>query len=239
VPGEPAFYYDLEPAKFNNIEVGGWGAFLDNKIYIDLVVYQMTGHKELLSVRQQDNSTDYQSAGRTLHRGVEYGFTYKPNIEWLVRFGGTNAIHRFEEFDLSTRSADAVKNVNGNEMPQSPHWIANSEVTYKPKYIQGFRLSLEWQRIASWYQDQVNKIKYDDAGFLGLKGVSYLNIRAGYEWRGIEVFANVLNLTNELYANSATRGNGSKDRTTFTPAAPRTFVLGMQYTLNRANKTKS
>lgn len=237
--GEPAFYYDLEPAKFNNIEVGGWGAFLNNKIYVDLAVYQMTGHKELLSVRQQDNSTDYQSAGRTLHRGIEYGFTWKPNGEWFVRFGGTNAIHRFEEFDLSTRSTDEVKNVNGNEMPQSPRWIANSEVTYKPKYLSGFRISLEWQRISSWYQDQVNRIKYEDAGFLGLKGISYLNLRGGYEWRGFELFANVLNLTDELYANAATRGNGSRDRTTFTPAAPRTFVLGMQYTLNRNFKSKS
>jgi len=85
----------------------------------------------------------------------------------------------------------------------------------------------------------VNKTKYDDAGFLGLKGISYLNLRAGYEWRGLEIFTNVLNLTDELYAHTATRGNGSKDRTTFTPAAPRTFVMGMQYTLNRAFKSKS
>jgi iron complex outermembrane receptor protein len=231
------FYYNLKPAKFYNIEIGGWAAFFDNKIYADVAVYQMTGKHELLNVRQQDNSTDYQSAGKTLHRGVEYGITYKPGTEWFVRFGGTNAIHRFEEFDLSIRNTDDIKNVNGNDMPQSPRWIANSEVTYKPKYLQGFRLSLEWQRIGSWYQDQANKIKYDDNGFLGLKGISYLNLRAGYEWRGLEIFTNMMNLTNELYANSATRGNASNDRTTFTPAAPRTFVVGMQYTFNRKNKS--
>lgn len=232
------FYYNLEPAKFNNMELGGWGAFFNNKIYFDMALYQMIGHRELLNVRQQDNSIDYQSAGRTLHRGIEYGVTYKPNDEWFFRFGGTNAIHRFEEFDLSTRSTDAVKNVNGNEMPQSPRWIANSEVTYKPKYIKGFRISLEWQRIESWYEDQLNKTKYDDPGFLGLKGISYLNLRAGYGWKGVEIFTNIMNLTDELYANAATRGNSPNDRTTFTPAPPRTVVVGMQYTFNRKVKTK-
>jgi outer membrane receptor protein involved in Fe transport len=238
-PNTNEFFYNLKPAKFNNIELGGWGAFFENQIYVDVAVYQMIGHRELLSVRQPDNSTDYQSAGKTLHRGIEYGITYKPNDQWFFRFGGTNALHRFDQFDLSTKSTDAVKNVNGKEMPLSPHWIANSEIIYKPEYIKGFRASVEWQRISSWYQDQTNQTRYDDRGFLGLKGVSYLNLRAGYELKGVEIFTNVMNITNELYANAATRGNAATDRTTFTPAAPRTFLIGMQYTFNRKSKTRS
>lgn len=231
------FYYNLEPARFNNVEMGGWGAFFNNKVYVDIAVYHMIGRRELLNIRQADNTTDYQSAGRTLHRGIEYGLTFKPSEELFFRFGGTNAIHRFEDFKLSTGTKDDVKNVDGNEMPQSPRWIANSEITFKPAHVKGFRLSLEWQRIGRWYQDQTNTIKYGDRGFLGLRGVSYLNLRAGYEWKGIEVFTNVTNLTNELYANAATRGIGRSDRTSFTPAAPRTFVLGFQYTLKGINKS--
>ncbi len=231
------FYYDLEPAKFTNFEIGGWGAFFDNRVYVDLALYQMLGRRELVSIRQPDNSTDHHSAGKTLHRGIEYGVTYKPDTEWLFRFGGSNAIHRFVEFDLSYRAADDVKNVNGRDMPQSPKWIANSEVTYKPNYFKGFRISLEWQRISGWYQDQVNHVKYDDEGFLGFKGVSYLNLRAGYEWKSLEIFLNTMNLTNELYANAATRGNLPTDRTSYTPAAPRTFVFGVQYTFTGKKKS--
>ena len=231
------FYYNLEPAKFSNFEIGGWGAFLENKVYFDFAAYEMIGHHELLSVRLQDNSTDYQSAGKTLHRGIEYGITYKANDEWSFRLGGTNAIHRFEKFELSSRSADAVKNVDGKDMPQSPAWIANSEITYKPQFFNGFRIALEWQRVGTWYQDQVNKVRYDDKGFLGLKGISYLNFRTGYTWKGIEVFTNVLNLTDELYANTATRGNSVTDRTTYTPGAPRTFIFGIQYTFTGKNKS--
>lgn len=229
-PSAPSeFYYNLEPASFDNFEIGGWASLFSNKIYLDLTAYQMNGRKELLNIRQPDNSNDYQSAGKTLHRGIEYGLTYTPNEQWFIRFGGTNAIHRFEEFILSTRSTDAVQNVNGFDMPQAPRWIANSEVTYKPTYLKGFRLSLEWQRVSSWYQDQISKVKYEDKGFLGFKGISYLNLRTGYTWKGIEVFVNIMNLTDELYANSATRGNAMTDRTTFTPAAPRTFMAGIQY----------
>jgi outer membrane receptor protein involved in Fe transport len=231
------FYYNLEPATFANFEIGSWGAFFNNKVYVDMAMYQMIGRSELLSIRQPDNSTDYQSAGKTLHRGIEYSLTYKPDNQWFFRFGGTNAIHRYDDFNLSNRSTDEVKNVNGKHMPQSPGWIANSEVTYKPDYIKGFRISMEWQRIGTWYQNQINTVKYDDKGFLGLKGISYLNLRVGYRWKSFEVFTNVMNITNELYANAATRGNSSNDRTTYTPAAPRTFVFGLQYTFT--GKTES
>jgi iron complex outermembrane recepter protein len=234
----PSFYYNLEPARFDNYEIGGWASMLNTRLYIDAAVYQMYGRKELLNIRQPDNSFDYQSAGRTLHRGVEFGITLRADDQWYIRFGGTNAVHRFEEFTLSTRDADKVKNVDGNAMPQSPSWIANMEVTFKPRIVQGLRLSAEWQRISSWYQNQVNTVKYDDRTLFGLRGVSYLNLRAGYTWKGIEVFTNVMNATDELYANNVTRGNNATDRSSYTAAAPRTIVMGIQYNILQNKVTK-
>jgi iron complex outermembrane receptor protein len=228
VPAE--FYYNLKPARFFNREIGGWAALLANKVYVDVAFYQLDGRDELLSIRQPDNSTDYQSAGKTLHRGVEYGLTYKPTGELFFRFGGTNAVHRFEQFVLSTRATDAVQNVDGRQMPQAPRWVANTELTYKPRWVPGLRLAAEYQRLSSWYQDQLNRVKYDDRGLFGARGVSVLNLRTGYAWHEtVEVFVNVLNVTNERYATAATRGNAPTDRTTYTPGAPRTVALGLQY----------
>lgn len=232
-PGESPFYYNLQPAYFNNYEVGGWASLLNRKMYIDVAVYQMEGRNELLNIRQPDNSTDYQSAGKTLHRGIEYSITYRPSGEWFFRFGGTNAVHRFVDFALSTRASDAVKNVNGFDMPQAPRWVANTELTYKPLWAKGLRMSAEWQRISSWYQNQINTVSYDDRGAFGGRGVSVINLRAGYAFRRFEVFANLMNATNELYATSATRGNNATDRTTYTPAAPRTLVGGIQYNFSK------
>jgi iron complex outermembrane receptor protein len=228
VPAE--FYYNLKPARFFNREVGGWASLLENRVYIDVAVYQLDGRNELLSIRQPDNSTDYQSAGKTLHRGIEYGLTYKPTAELFFRFGGTNAVHRFEQFQLSTNQTDAVQSVNGKQMPQAPRWVANTELAYKPQWAPGFRISGEYQRISSWYQDQVNRVQYNDKGLFGARGVSVLNLRTGYSWHEtLEVFVNLLNATDELYATAATRGNARADRTTYTPGAPRTFTVGVQY----------
>lgn len=227
---DPAeFYYNLTPARFTNYEVGGWASLIKNTLDADVAFYHMDGTNELLNIRQPDNSTDYQSAGKTTHKGIEYGLTYRPDAQWMIRFGGTNAVHRFDEFVLSTRSTDQVQNVNGKIMPSAPSWVANSEVVYKPEFIKGFRIGVEWQRMSSWYQNQVNTVKYDDKGALGMKGISVMNFRTGYKWKGAEVFMNVMNLTDELYAFSATRGNSAADRTTYTSAPPRTFVFGIQY----------
>lgn len=223
------FYYHLKPAIFNNLEFGGWAAFLQNKIYFDWAVYKMSGSNELLNIRQPDGSTDYQSAGKTLHKGIEYSLTYNPDKQWSLRFGGTNAIHRFVEFTLSNKQSDAQKNVNGYDMPQAPKWAANTEITYKPLFAKGLRLGAEWQAIGSWYQNQVNSVKYDDRGAFNFKGVSVLNFRSGYQFRSFEIFVNILNASNELYASAATRGNSVSDRTSFTPSAPRTFSTGIQY----------
>ncbi|WP_040006517.1 TonB-dependent receptor [Fibrisoma limi] len=228
-PGQPPFYYNLQPAQFTNVEVGGWASLLDRKVDFDWSIYQMAGRNELLSIRQPDNSTDYQSAGRTLHRGVEYSLTYKPSDQLFFRFGGTNAVHRFVDFALSNRQSDAVRNLADYDMPQAPRWIANTELTYKPCWAKGLRTALEWQRISPWYQNQINTVRYNDRGAFGAPGVSVINFRTGYVWKGLEVYMNVLNLTDELYANNASRGNAPTDRTTFTPAAPRTVVVGLQY----------
>src|SRR5690606_5294359 len=52
----PEFYYNLEPARFNNFEIGGWAAFFEDRVYMDVAAYQMTGFDELLNIRQEDNS---------------------------------------------------------------------------------------------------------------------------------------------------------------------------------------
>jgi outer membrane receptor protein involved in Fe transport len=106
-------------------------------------------------------------------------------------------------------------------MPSAPRWLWNSEISYYPNRFKNFRTSVEWQHVAGWFQNQTNTVRYD--------GYHLVNFRAGYQWKGLELFTNVMNLTDALYATNATRGNAATDRTTFTPAAPRTFTLGVQY----------
>lgn len=221
------FYYNLEPAKFHNYEVGGWAAFLAQKINFDFALYLLKGKNELLNIRQADNSFDYQSAGETLHRGIELGFTVKPIKQIVFRWSGTTALHRFEDFKISDRSTDKITNLAGLEMPSAPRYIWNTELSYYPKFIENLRFATEWQYVSGWYQNQINTVRY--------KGYNLINFRTGYQLKGIEIFVNIFNITDELYASNVTRGNNLTDRATFTAAAPRTFVMGLQYNFSKSS----
>ena len=227
--GKPAeFYYNLAPATFENFEIGGWVSILKNKLNFDYAVYYMDGKNELLSIRQPDNSTDYQSAGETRHKGIEFGINYKPTKEWSIRVGGTTAQHTFIDFKVSDKPTDVLKNINGKEMPSAPKWTGNSELSYYPNWLPNFRTSVEWQFVSSYFQDQINTVKYE--------GYNVFNARIGYHWKSIEIYGNVMNLTDKLYAYNVSRGNTTTSQPSYTAAAPRTFIVGLQYNLSLKNK---
>ena len=223
--GVPAdFYYNLEPATFNNYEVGGWFSFLQNKLNFDYAFYYMEGKNELLNIKLADNSTDYRSAGETAHKGIEFGASYRPSKQFNIRVGGTYAQHTYVDFKLSDNPSDPVQNLDGKEMPQAPKWSGNSEVSYYPDWLPNLRTSIEWQLVGSYYQDQINTVKYE--------GYNLFNARIGYHWKSIEVYGNVMNLTDKLYAYNVSRNNLANAQPTYTAAAPRTFVFGIQYNLS-------
>lgn len=220
--GVPAdFYYNLEPATFNNYEIGGWLSFLENKLNFDYALYYMEGKNELLNIKLADNSTDYRSAGETRHKGIEFGASYRPSKQFNIRFGGTYAQHTYIDFKLSDKPSDPVQDLNGKEMPAAPKWSGNSEVSYYPDWLPDLRASVEWQLVGSYYQDQINTIKYG--------GYNLFNARIGYQWKKIEIYGNVLNVTDKLYAYNVSRANTANAQPTYTAAAPRTFVFGIQY----------
>lgn len=225
INGIPAeFNYDLKSAIFNNYEVGGWVKLLSKKMTIDYSVYYMQGKNELINTRLLDRSTDYRSAGETLHQGVEFGLNYKPSSQLNLRIGGAYSEHKFIEFVLPDKSADGVKNLNDKEMPNAPRWLGNTELSYYPKWLPNFRIAAEMQYLSSFYQDQINTVKYD--------GYQVFNGRVGYKIKGVEAYLNVMNFTDKLYAYNVTRANISSQQPSYTPSAPRTFVFGLQYDLS-------
>lgn len=213
---------ELKQANFQNYEAGGWVALLDRKLYLDLSVYQMEGRNEIVSLLQADNTTQSENVGATRHQGVEYTLTYAPISEVNFRLSGTNARHTYLEYSevLQGRNRD----YSGNRMVSAPNFIANAEVFYKPRFVPGARLGLEYQRIGQYYTNTANTKTY--------AGYNLLNLRLGYRLpqtalRGLEVWANVVNLGNALYASLVTTNQYG---TTYTAAAPRTVTLGAGYT---------
>ena len=221
----------LKQATFNNYEVGGWFTLLNNKLYTEVSLYDLEGRNEIISQLLPDNTTQNQNAGATRHRGVEYTVTYLPVKQLAFRFSGTNAWHTYKDYsELSTNYATGQTTTlvyNDNRMSNAPAWIANSEITYKPAFLPGFRVAPEWQHIAKYFTNPANTKMYS--------GYDIYNVRLGYEFKqqvlkGAGIWFNVLNVTDKLYATTVI-SNQYGD--TYNAAPPRTFTLGISYSFSK------
>lgn len=202
----------LLPVYYHNYEFGGWISLFNKRLRIEANVFRMDGENEIISVLLDDGSTERQNAGRTTHQGIEYTLTAQPIKSIVFRFSGTNANHRF--IDYIVNGTD----LGGNQMPQAPKWIANSQITWKPTFFKGFRLSAEWQHVSEYFMETANEKIYD--------GYDIFNLRTGYQWKGLEVWVNAINVGNTLFSTVA---RSSKWGQSYSLGTPRSFTLGLAY----------
>ncbi|OQP59794.1 TonB-dependent receptor [Niastella populi] len=202
----------LGPQTFYNYEVGGWFSLLKNKLYADWSWYLLNGTNEIISVRNADGSTENQNAGKTKHTGIEYGITYRPISALSIRFSAANSKHSFVDY------VEKGTAYNNNELAGGPRFIANAEVTYKPVFVKGLRLSAEWQHTGPYFMDNANSKKYG--------GYDLLNVRAGYSIKKFDVWVNALNSTNTYYSTFASKAGSTLS---YNLGDPRELTVGIAY----------
>ena len=117
--------------------------------------------------------------------------TVRPSEEWTLRVSGANSDHWF------VVQYENGYDYSGRQMAAAPHFIFNGELTWRPHFLKGFRIGAEWQRVGKYWMDDANTVRY--AGF------GIVNFRAGYAYRGWEVWVNALNTFNQYYAALATK----------------------------------
>jgi iron complex outermembrane receptor protein len=202
----------LEPSSYSNYEAGGWFAFAGARGYIEASLYQLNGKNEIVNVRLADGSYQNQNTGFTSHKGIELDINYAPVRDIQFRVGGTVAKHKYIEY------VQQGKNFSGNDLPQSPAYIANGEITYKPNYLKGFRIAIECQSMGSYFTDQQNTSKY--------KGFTVFNARAGYSFKHFETWVNCINVTDKNYAVTVEK---SVYGTSYRPGQLRAANIGVAY----------
>jgi len=207
----------LLPQTFGNYEVGGWASVFNGKIYVDWSIYRLEGTNEIISVKQPDNTSLNENAGSTRHTGIEYGITYKPADGLTIRFSGTNAKHIFVN--------NVVKGVsyNGKEMSGAPRFIANAEISWKPSFVKGLRFGAEWQHQGRYFMDDLDMYKY--------KGFDVFNIRSGYQWKGFELWVNVINAGNLYYSVFSSKNATASGSSAYSYSLgdPREITVGLAY----------
>lgn len=202
----------LKPSSYNNYEIGGWLAFAENKGYAEVSLYVLDGKNEIVSTRLTDGSYKNENAGITSHKGVELNIKYAPVKDLAFRIGGTVAKHTYMDY------IQQGKDFSGNEMAQSPSYIMNGEITYKPHYFKGFRAAIECQGMGSYFTDPQNTSKYE--------GFTVFNARMGYVFKNFETWVNCINITNNNYAVTVEK---SAYGTSYRPGQLRTLNIGIGY----------
>jgi outer membrane receptor protein involved in Fe transport len=210
----------LKPATYSNYEIGGWIGFDKNKGNIEVSIYQLIGTNEIISVLQDDGSSENGNTGKTKHQGIEYTITYSPIKELSLRFSGANSTHVFVEHKEGT------DDLSGNLMNSAPNFIANSEITFRSKFLKNARFAIEWQHMGEYYLDTKNTEKYS--------GFNLFNLRMGYSFKQIDFWFNTINITDELYATNVSKSKWGKS---YRIGNPRSFNLGATYNF-KGNKKK-
>ena len=203
---------NLDASVFYNYEIGGWWELIRNKLTADISLYKLNGTNEIISVRLDDGSTENRNAGKTSHRGIELGIKASPVNSVDIRFSAAYSVHHFVDF------IEKGVSYNGNDMNGAPHWLHNAEVWYRPSFIKGLRLGVEWQHQGSYFLDPQNTEKY--------KGFDVFHVRAGYQLKPFEFWVNLMNAGDSYYSYFSSKSGTSYS---YTPADPRNASIGVSY----------
>ncbi|HKH61358.1 MAG TPA: TonB-dependent receptor [Flavitalea sp.] len=209
----------LDPSVVYNYELGGWMEIVKNKLSADISLYKLNSTDEIISVRQDDGSTANENAGKTLHKGIELAITATPTKTVSLRLSGAYSKHQFVEY------VEKGTSYNGNDMNGAPNWMYNAEIWYKPAIVKGLRMGAELQFVGSYFVDPKNTAEYS--------GYTVLNLRAGYQVKGLEIWVNALNALDNYYANIVSKSSFGYS---YTLAEPRNINIGLSYNFNNLFK---
>ena len=205
----------LRPIKAKQHELGVRGDAAGWRY--DAVAYVLTKEDDLVSQRDlATNVTVNVNAGKTEHKGIELGLGKSFSRQWRFDTAVSYAKHTYQEWVTSTA------NFSGKEIEAAPRWIANTRLTWTPRTTSA--VQLEWVKIGAYWLEAGNS-----SAFGKYNGYDLYNLRVNHELtQGWSLFARVMNLTDERYADSA---SVSSNTTVYSPGLPRSYYAGVEYRL--------
>lgn len=219
-PGSSAESLDLDPVKVDSYEIGVRGKG-GERVNYEISVYQMTKSDDLVTYQDGPNDPRYTvNAGETLHKGIELGLNAKFSEQLQLAVSYAWNKHTYETW------VEKGTDYSGNEIASAPSNVANTRLTYKPPLLNGGQIGAEWVHLGSYWMDDANTNRYD--------GHDLYNLRINYPVAGkLELYARVMNLTDERYATAASytaAGTWSPEKFEYAPGLPRTYYAGINYT---------
>ena len=205
---------DLKPVKAESAEVGlrarPWRG-----LSLEVSAYQLDKEDDILSYRDpRDGATQSLNAGRTRHRGLEWGLHLDP-ARWVQVSAGLGlSRHTYEDWVVDpARGVD----YSGKVMETAPRQVGNLLLAFTPR--PGSHLSAEVVYVGRYWMDAANTQEYPGHTLLNLRAEVRVHPR-------LVAFARVLNAADRRYAESSsfTLARGRE----FAPGLPRTAYAGLK-----------
>lgn len=218
--------FDLNPAKFNNYEVGGYFT-IPSVLKVDVALYQLDGKDRLISLLDDSGNYLQKNAGKTRSRGVELSVKYNVLNTLSINYSGSYATHKYISF------FDSNIDYSDTDMQTAPNYLAMASIKYKP--IKGLSLTLEHEQVGKYntsFEGQaiVGQDSNGDniLGTATYKGYSIFNFKVNYTYKNFEIWGQALNIFDELYAIRASYSSWSNENT-YSVGNPRAFHFGIKY----------
>ena len=185
-------------------------------VNFDFAIYYMDVDDGIVYAYNDLGQRYLTNASRVIHKGFEAAMLWQINEQFNISTAYSQAKHEFDQHEQ----------YSGNEMTAAPDYIANVRLRYTPHSLSGFSSMLEMQSIGEYWLDDANSQDADGKDRIE-DGYTVVNLKARYQLSDkLTLHARLLNIADKEYVQEGSYRYG---RTTYSPGAPRTFYLGLNY----------
>ncbi|MBT2969382.1 MAG: TonB-dependent receptor [Candidatus Thiodiazotropha sp. (ex Ctena orbiculata)] len=208
----------LDAAKARNVEVGLKGRA--QAWSFGFALYRTTVSDEIVSVLNENLTTEFQNAGETLKKGMELSGRYDLNRHFWVEGSFAYSDYSFSDFVELVRTGPTQTPIDrsGNQLPFIPRQQYGLSLGYS--HPSGFKAVLRSNSWGSYYVDNANTEQYGGYDFV-------TNLLLSYQSGPHHISLNVENLFDKLYALEVKKST-SGDKT-YAAASPRNAMLSYSY----------
>lgn len=231
-PGSSLNSEQLQPVSSDSIELGLRGHWFNttasngttNAIQYELALYDMTTRNDIVSYISGGDRLST-NAGKTRHRGLEASIAGKLNSSLSYSLAWTATKQEYEDYRYifgqfvpGTGYVTETRNYSGFDVGKAPKTLGNLSITYQPSRLPGLRVETEIEQVGRYFTDETNTSQYT--------GHRLYNLRANYTLSPqVELYARVMNLTDERYSTYTSNQVGDPD-IDYRPGLPRSAYLG-------------
>jgi len=199
--------FDLDPEVSDTFEIGY--KFSSDTHRLDAAIYYMTIDDTFTRRENTDGDRYYENGGETRHKGAELTWLTKINDQFSTRIAYSYSEHEYvndEEY-------------GDNEQAAAPNDLVNLRFIFSPANVKGFKAIVEFEHIGEYWLDDQNTETYS--------GYTIGHLKADYQIsKQLKLNAKINNITNKIYAESASLSYGKEK---YTPGSPRQFFAGLEY----------